>query len=352
MNHLANARKKVSNISNADLTIYDVIEVGNIDFWLTSEELEAILNYRLKGLNLNGLALRTRSKRVKIEICTALGYPIPKSFKKTQPRFLGQQFDTYTQKSNNLQIWNEDLDLVRRYVLIRISKSDTVLTVKVVSGSNLAPLDTTGTLTQKYQAKLNDIEETFELVSEKDTDYIIKLCSQENNTNLNDLTPIDNPSEGEILPIKVLFDKLGQIIGHSFINPGSDQERNRGAVLHKLACEVLGYNNYMDNGQFPDIKNQLLEIKLQTSSTIDLGLISPNSEVPLDMEQINGIAIRHCDVRYAIFYGHIQENLVIITNLIVTNGRDFFERFPKFKGKGLNKKIQIPLPRNFFDKSK
>src|ERR1019366_2849728 len=112
-----------------------------------------LLNRGLAGLSLARLPLRTRTKVVKTQVCRALGYPVPSSFRKTQPRFPGQFFDTYVQKSNNLQVWNEELSPTRRYVLIRLSSADVVTKVKVVTGDTLAKLDTTGTLTQKYQAR-------------------------------------------------------------------------------------------------------------------------------------------------------------------------------------------------------
>lgn len=93
-------------IAASGLTIYDAIEVGHPDYWVPTPELEALLDEKLRGVSLAGLALRTRSKIVKEQVCRALGYPIPSSFKKTQPRFVGQMFDTYAQKSNNLQVWN------------------------------------------------------------------------------------------------------------------------------------------------------------------------------------------------------------------------------------------------------
>lgn len=346
---LAKAKKKALSIKKLQLSIYDNIEVGDKDLWLTSEELELLLNSELKGLNLEGLPLRTRSKVVKSKICEALGYETPKSFKKTQPRFLGQNFDTYTQKSNNLQVWNEDLNPLRRYVLLQINDINIIEKVKVISGSNLATLDTTGTLTQKYQARLQDVVNDFEIVSESDTEYVAKYCSDKTVVNFSEDSPSDNPIKGKILPIEEVYKRLQSIVGTKFKDPGSDQERNRGAELHKLVCMALGYTFYKDNGQFPDVRGQLLEIKLQTSPTVDLGLVSPDSETPLDMEKINSSSIRHCDVRYAIFYARIENGYVIIKNLIVTTGRDFFNRMPKFEGKGLNKKLQIPLPKNFFD---
>ena len=52
MNYLKSALNKVRNISKSELSIYDNIEVGDNDFWLISQELEAILNEKLNGLNL------------------------------------------------------------------------------------------------------------------------------------------------------------------------------------------------------------------------------------------------------------------------------------------------------------
>src|SRR3990172_960440 len=118
--------------------IYETIVTGHPDLWIPTPYLEELLNEGLRGMNLTGFPLRTRSKIVKSAVCEALGYPVPKTFKKTHPRFLGQQFDTYTQKSTNLQIWNEELSPTRRYAIIRLSNDDIVLKVKVVNGQTLA----------------------------------------------------------------------------------------------------------------------------------------------------------------------------------------------------------------------
>ena len=106
---------------------------------------------------------------------SALGYVIPNSFKKTQPRFIGQNFDVYNQKANNLQVWNEDLDPNRRYVIIKISADDIIERVKVVDGATLAKLDTTGTLTQKYQARLNPNSIQNELTVSFDSNNLLPI---------------------------------------------------------------------------------------------------------------------------------------------------------------------------------
>lgn len=340
-------QRYVAAIKNSGVSIYDPIRIGDPDLWIPAPELQTILNTALSGTSLAGLPLRTRSKVVKELVCKALGYPIPKSFKKTQPRFPGQLFDTYVQKSNNLQVWNEELSPTRRYVIVRVSDDDVITKVRVVTGDTLALLDTTGTLTQKYQARCIPSGNKAELVVEVDTEKFQPFLAAE--VDLSKASPVDSPREGELLPISVLFDRLKRLVSSSFADSGYDQERNRGAALHSLVCESAGYYTYQDDGRFPDVRHQLLEVKLQTSPTIDLGLVCPDSPEPLDVPQIAGTQVRHCDVRYAVFYGETDGENVTITHFILVTGEKFFSRFPQFQGKVLNKKLQIPLPSNFFD---
>lgn len=339
--------KYVEAIRKSGLSIYDHIDVDNSTLWIPSSELENILNKALCGFSLEGLALRTRSKVIKERICETLGYPIPNSFKKTKPRFPGQLFDTYVQKANNLQVWNEELSPNRRYVIIRLSAESIVKKVKVVTGKMLAILDTTGTLTQKYQARLLPAQMREELISKEDTILLRPLVRE--GFDVSAISPIKNPRVGELLPIQEIFEKLRGLVGNSFSNRGFDQERNRGAELHRIVCKALGYKNYRDDGQFPDVRHQLLEVKLQTSSTIDLGLVCPDSTENLDVPQIEGQQIRHCDIRYALFYAETNGKDVTLTHFFLSTGESFFSRFPKFQGKVLNKKLQIPLPRDFFE---
>lgn len=137
------------------------------------------------------------------------------------------------------------------------------------------------------------------------------------------------------------------MVGKSISYLDAVQERNRGAELHEMICNHLGYSIYEDDGSYPDIVNQLLEIKLQTSPTIDLGLHSPE-----DGEQIISIGnTDFCseDIRYAIFDGDVDGNKVVLQNLYLVTGEDFTNYFPLFNGKGTNAKLQLPLPNNFFD---
>lgn len=334
-------------IQSSGMDIYAQIEIGDANYWISTLHLEMLLNEGMQGLSLAGLPLRTRSKVVKTAVCEALGYPTPKVFTKTQPRFTGQQLDIYAQKSMNLQIWNEELSPARRYAIIKISGDDLILKVKVINGQELALLDTTGTVTTKYQARLEPRQEVHELVSARDTDPMLAHVQAGCTFDVT-VSPINEPESGALLPIAEIFSRLSPLVGTSFADPGMDQERNRGAALHRLTCEYLGYSRYEDKGQFPDLHHQLLEVKLQTSPTIDLGLVLPSSEDPLDIRQLGQHHPRHCDTRYALFYAKTDGTRVTVTHLLVCTGADFFTRFPRFGGRVTNGKIQIPLPRNFF----
>ncbi len=205
--------------SELGLTIYDSLE-NHRDRWLSTRQLESSLQEKLAGLKLDQ-PIRTRSKVVKAAICTALGYAIPKTFLKTQPRFPGQDLDVYVQKSDNLQIWNEELSPVRRYVLIRVDDHDVVTMVRVITGQQLGRLDSTGTLTQKFQATAIAEVNHSRLVSPNDTPDLMFAMEESRSAFFRNLLPIDK-----------LFVRLEPLIGTFLDNPGADQERNRGWGLH------------------------------------------------------------------------------------------------------------------------
>lgn len=330
------------NIHNSCISIYDFIEPTDYNLFIPLQELENILSEHLIGLSLAGLPLRTRSKVVKEEICKVLGYPIPSSFKKTQPRFPGQNFDVYTQKSLNVQIWNEEVDFSRRYVFLRVNEADIVTCIRVITGEELVLYDGTGKLTTKYQATMHHFASS-QLFSD-DSDLLYNFIV-DNPPSLIGVNPNAIAKRNQLLRINEIYKRLLPMVGKSIGYIDAIQERNRGAELHEMICEHLGYSIYEDDGTYPDIANQLLEIKLQTSPTIDLGLHSPE-----DKEFITSIGqtpIHSKDVRYAIFDGEVIGNNVILRNLYVVAGQDFQKHFPIWEGK--NSKIQLPLPSDFFD---
>ena len=164
---------------------------------------------------------------------------------------------------------------------------------------------------------------------------------------LSAVNPNYYPSREQLLDIKEVYRRLMPMVGASIDYIDAVQERNRGAELHAMICEHLGYSIYKDDGSYPDIANQLLEIKLQTSPTIDLGLHSPEDGERI--VTIGNTSFYSQDIRYAIFDGEIRGSRVYLQNLYLVTGEDFSTYFPLFQGKETNAKLQLPLPVDFFD---
>ena len=312
---------------------------------LSKEELEDVLSHGLVGASLYGLPLRTRSKVLKTLVCQALGYDVPSSFPKIKPKFPCQQFDIYAQKSNNLQIWNDEISESRRYVLIRLNELDTITQVKVIDGFELKMLDTTGKLTIKYQARVPQAY-LGERISE-DNFFLRPFVNDE--IGWLGLSPNDPPRSETLISINALYSTLKPLIGIRIRTENLVQERTTADDAHELVCRTLGYRTFQDDGQFPDIVNQLLEVKLQMSPTIDLGLHKPDDETSTGLF-IEGTEIKICMCRYLVLIAHrIDEKEVEIDDLFITSGDHFFDVFTLFGGKVQNAKLQIPLPSDFWD---
>ncbi|MGW1278236.1 hypothetical protein ACWD4V_14945 [Streptomyces tsukubensis] len=330
--------------------IYGAEEQPESPAFYSNTALQNRLNDQLVGYSLAGLPLRTRSKRAKEIVCQALGYAIPNSFRKTQPRFPAANLDIYVQKANNLQIWNEEVDPARRYAIIRLDGEDFITSVRVLSGQELALLDTTGTLTSKYQAKLRYTGASSTLVSTEDTENFTAAFGPVNSLAPDArfrISPVDSPMPGAVLGISALYDRLRQLEGYEFTDPGMDQERLRGVMLQQRVCELLELSTYADGGQFPDILCQALEVKLQLSPTVDLGLVSPDSTA---LAKEIGPTVQYRDSRYAVVYAkRTAERTIAVDSVVMTTGQDFFTAFQRFEGNVQNRKLQIRLPQDFFD---
>jgi hypothetical protein len=334
-------------IASAGATIYDSLE-DRPELIFSLSLLESHLRGELIGIRVPG-EIRTRSKLAKRLVASALGYPVPASFQRTQPRFPGQNLDVHVQKANNLQIWNEELDPDRRHAILRVDDNAVITAVRVVDGETLARLDTTGTLTQKYQASRLGGHTGTKLVSTVDTERFQRLLTPVNELPreaLADLDPLHPPERAKVLAIQPLFVVLQALPGRRLAR-AELQERNRGAALQRTVCDVLGLSHYADHGQFPDIPCQALEVKAQSSPTIDLGLVTPDST-----DEARGLAgLRHCDVRYCVAELEPRDGEFEVTAVVVSAGEDFFREFRAFEGLRQNRKLQMHLPPDFFVQS-
>src|SRR6266540_794434 len=222
----------------------------------------------------------------------------------------------------------------------------------VVTGEAIAALDRTGKLTRKFQAKRRPLRVGSRLVSPFDTEHLQRLLRPSGDipsSTLEATSASGRPTPGTLLSIQAIFDRLKVLEGMRLEDPGHDQDRVRGELLQREVAKALGLGPYVNRGQWPDILSQALEIKLQTASTIDLGLVLPSSSAPA---REVGEDMRHCDIRYAVVYGHsVGATGIVLTEVVVVTGQDFFTEFQQFAGLVENAKLQIPLPRTFFRQS-
>ncbi len=102
---------------------------------------------------------------------------------------------------------------------------------------------------------------------------------------------------GEVFSIEVIRDIVAlQLIGRVIDSGGT---KSRGQALEQVVLAELGYDvprGLTLEGQYPDVKNQLLEIKIQDSPTVDLGKYTPAERVEVFPE----IGITTKDIRYMI----------------------------------------------------
>lgn len=123
--------------------------------------------------------------------------------------------------------------------------------------------------------------------------------------------------------------------------------KNRGQALEKKVLELLGYEakeNELLYGAFPDIRNQLLEVKVQDTQTVDLGKFSPEKEEIVIAES----KLTTFDVRYLIALTNPKTE--IIEGIILSPGEKLGEIFSYVSNESY--KCQRSIPMTFFDQYK
>lgn len=291
-------------------------------------------------------------------------YEIVPPKQKGVPSFLREYIDTYivtTGTSYNLQVWNRNpnsasvqVDLKNgenllasdvRFVLGKISnnviESIVVMTPDYIENK----FGKFGKLTIKQQLiisnkKREDIisKKTFVISEEKLANTVIDIECKD----IQEETSIkDEPNK--VFPISYIDSKItNELIGEKL--DVSLSTKQRGQQLERLVAYQLGYKKVQDmlDGGYPDIRNQMLEVKVQDSPTIDLGKYSPQFE-----EQITSDFTTRT-VRYLIaLTDAVSGN---IDGVILCPGEDLGKNFTYVADKSF--KCQRSIPMSFFDEYK
>ncbi len=155
-------------------------------------------------------------------------------------------------------------------------------------------------------------------------------------------TMVEEPDMQHLFSIALLKKMVAEKLIGFKLNAAAT--KTRGQALEKKVLELLGYvikGTDLLYGSFPDIRNQLLEVKVQDSPTVDLGKFSPEKE---EIVTINP-TLTTFDVRYLIALTNPQTE--IIEGIILSPGEKLGELFSYISSESY--KCQRTIPMSFFE---
>jgi hypothetical protein len=152
----------------------------------------------------------------------------------------------------------------------------------------------------------------------------------------------ESPAPGGIMSLEILRERLLGRILRTRIGPAATKKR--GQALEMLVAEHLGYKmeeSELLAGGYPDIRNQALEVKVQDSPTVDLGMYAPEFEE--SVPSCPGMTT--FDIRYLIALADKETGLV--EGLVLCPGMRLVEHFSYVSDTIY--KCQRSIPMEFFD---
>lgn len=323
---------------------------------------------RTDGSNMRKLIQETILKSKKIDNSTNENlkqFIVPK---KGIPKLLNELIDTYivtSGNSYNLQVWNRNPSVKSvlidynnndkqniyitdiRYILIKVSPEKHFIEgITILSGDYISQkFGQFGVPTIKHQFILspynrNNLIQKKELV-DTDTDKMKNWISD--SPDIEDFKITDNFKKNNMFSIEKIYDLVSnELIGTKLDNLPT---KNRGQALELIVSKLLGYkikDKDQLNGGYPDIRNQLIEVKVQDSQTIDLGKYSPQFEEIIEED------ITTLDVRYLIAL--TDKNDGIIKGVLLTTGEKLGNYGTYVSDKSF--KCQRSIPMSFFESNK
>ena len=323
---------------------------------------------RTDGSNIRKLIASVLEKYPLPELAEVGQFEIVPPKAKGVPKIAREFIDTYMVTSGdsyNLQVWNRlpanQILLVKyesgeslkctdvRFVFVRIDiQKNTVASIIILTPEYIEQkFGKFGKPTVKQQLLISNkarksilasAEKTLSFPDSKKLSYYIRHDYFPPKTGM--VTEPDIKNLFSIALIKNLVSK--ELIG---LKLDAASTKNRGQALEKKVLQLLGYEVKEKDllyGAFPDIKNQLLEVKVQDIQTVDLGRFSPERE-EIVIESSN---LTTFDVRYLIALTNPKTE--IIEGLILSPGEKLGELFSYISDESY--KCQRTIPMNFFEK--
>ncbi len=334
---------------------------------LIGKEFKLTGKTRTDGSNIRKLIARELFMNGLPEGATENEFEIVPPRKKGVPKILRELIDTYTVTSGtsyNLQVWNRIPNcktvLVKydsgaslkcdevRYVFVKIDRENNKIASIVILTADYieTQFGKFGKPTIKHQLLIsskarNQIYSSESKVlsfpdSKKLSYYITDSYDKHNNSIAHE------PNLQNLYSIRLLVEIVAKkLVGRILEN---NSTKNRGQALERMTLELLGYEMAIGKnlmGGFPDIPNQLLEVKVQDAQTVDLGKFSPEKEEVVFEEN----HLTTFDVRYLIALTDPKTG--IIEGIILAPGEKLGEIFTYVSD--VSYKCQRSIRMSFFD---
>lgn len=284
------------------------------------------------------------------------------------PRILRELIDTYlvtTGNNYNLQVWNRFPN--SNSILVQYPNGDCIrcrdirlVFVKVCQNAISSIIITTpqyiehsfglfGKPTIKHQLIISDkkrsdvIGKESHILTSKDSSilsYILshnRICSN---------SPSNLLFKGEYFDKILSIAELNEVVSKKLIGMHLDSAdtKTRGQNLERATLYLLGYNDddiVSLEGNYPDIPEQLLEVKVQDSPTVDLGKHTPEIPEPI----FDNLSITSQDIRYLIALTDSATG--VIEGVILVPGKELGNYFTYVSDTSY--KCQRSIPMSFFD---
>jgi hypothetical protein len=352
--------KSVAMLTKSEILAKYFSELVGQPFTLTSKT-------RTDGSNIRKLIASTLEKHPLPELAEQGQFEIVPPKAKGVPKIAREFVDTYIVTSGtsyNLQVWNRipatETLLVKyesgeslkctdvRFVFVRIdTEKNKIASVIILTPEYIEQkFGKFGKPTIKHQLLIsgkvrNEIYEREDKIlsfpDSKKLSYQIRHDYEPPKSGM-----VEEPNIQHLFSISLLKKMVAEkLIGFKL---DAAATKNRGQALEKKVLELLGYEvneNDLLYGAFPDIRNQLLEVKVQDSPTVDLGKFSPEKEEIV----IEGSDLTTFDVRYLIALTNPKTE--IIEGIILSPGEKLGELFSYVSAESY--KCQRAIPMSFFE---